>query len=495
MSILGEVKEEQRERNKPDTRVVQVKEYMPSEQPENWTMKAVDLFNKDDNGVPKEYTVSIVNDNPNVLRVNDFANNSSMSHTQVGGIIRLDRAIERADGSLVARHAQRLCKDDSCTRQDKKMEISKIGIDRNWVKVLPAGRGPDGRPKEYTTAQNGRQHRGFALVIPEQMKEVSAVSGQDDLKAKFREAAELAINEAPEKTRPMVRLRVPEDNNVVEAVIQTLKRDDQGNYQEMTHNEKIEAFFNNGTVSSVLQKASAVEGVEMHMAAGYRANVFGTTLDFQTNQPLEKSSVEEMLEETQRRITRPDPDKPNQVKLVSQQPEYVLSVTSIEIPHLDPRGNPSQRNGATLSTLQRIPGVVASPVGHPDHVTENPYQAEWDALRNPAGQPAATQGSAMSPQQAAYQAQAPDNRQAASAAQAAPANEAPAPIEDAGEPVPGNDTPAESAETATTAADPGLDAQADAQADMALDELPDDDWNGLDDGLDPDELESQLGLG
>ncbi|TBW57434.1 hypothetical protein EZI54_07180 [Marinobacter halodurans] len=490
LNVFAQAKNEVREANRPSTRVIQVDRYLPHENPGQWKIEGTDIYNLDEKGAPKKVTVMVNNPDGNVMGVSDFANRNSLTHTEVGGFIRVDRAIERGNGNIMARHLKRLSIDKSLTRIDQRMETAKIGIGKNWVKIRPFGQlQADGRPKEFANANNnGRQHRGLAYVIPEEQSEIDINVASDDINGKLKKAAEQAIDKAPDKTSPMVRLRIDGINDGPEIIMPNQIRDPQtGNYANATREQQLDAFFNNNMLQAILRNLESNQmDTVIHAGHGFTVGVFGTTVDFQTGQPLEKSAVEQMISETQRRITRPDSaGKPVEVE---RRQEYKLAITSIEIPFKDPKGNPSQRNNATLTSLGVQPGVVASPVGHPNHVTENPYAHEWSALRQsqaPAPAPAAA-APANDGHQASYEAQAPIHNGATNNQ----ANDA------AAQPQPSSQAPAASAEQASH--DQQIDAALAAQADMALDELPDDmpdDFDLMPSPDDLDDLEQQTGMG
>lgn len=492
MSLFGNIKKQSREANKPRTRVIKVDEYIKDQNVENWKIRGTDLFETDDQGVPKEVVVSVRNDNKDIQGVADFANPNSLCATDIGGVIRVDRAVERGNGQIVAPHMQRLSRTSDLVRKDEKMESNKIGIHQAWVKVLPIMDRSTGKPAEFAT-RNKPQHRGNAFVIPKASaeNELAITIGKDDLQSKLREAAEQAIDEAPEKTLPMVRLRTDMDQTPLEIVMPLRIADGQGNYQNATREQQIEAFFNHSDTQGLMDAVNQIpEGTAIYSAAGFRTGVFGSTLDFQSGQP-QTSLVEEMARTTQRRITRPNEEgKPYVEKAF---PEYKLGVISIEIPYLDAQDQPSQRHFANLKSLGPEPSVTASPVAKMGQHTPNPFAEEWQKFRNAPsqgaqqgsqGETAANDGTTTA-QQASYRAQEPDNRAAAATAATATAAQA------------GATEPAQAEPAASEPAADDVAPDVAAQADMVGD-LPDDgfdfgeDWGDLPDA---DELENQLGAG
>lgn len=371
MSIFDQQKKTLREQRRPFTTVIQVEKYEVGSDKSKNRIIGKDLYNLDENGVPKTVSVAINNPNNDGIRsVHNFAKRGDLVHTEVGGIIRLDRAIKRAGGSeYVAPHAQRIAMTSDMNRMDDSGEEYKIAFAKAYVKVLPIMDRQTREPREFATSKQGTViHRGSAYVFPEENvseKNVVHLSVGPGFAGQLRKLAEQAIDGAPDKTQPLVMLRDEVPTNVSEMRVPSIKKDESsGNYVPMTKEESLDAFMETQAVkafvdaaSSEAEGAGSIEGV-----VGFSLNVFGNPYDEAGQRT--KSRVELMANETLRRFPRPDLDGERQSAVNGNQ-EYSLGIASYSIAQ-------GERNNANLESLGRMPGVKATPNAGLSE-TPNPY--------------------------------------------------------------------------------------------------------------------------
>jgi hypothetical protein len=417
MSIFEQQKKTLQEQRRPFTTVIQVTDYQVGQDKSKNRIIGKDLYDTDENGVPKEVSVAIHNPNNDGIRsVHNFAKRGDLVHTEKGGIIRLDRAVKRAGGSeYVAPHAQRIAMNGEMNRMDDNGEEYKIAFAKAYVKVLPFMDRQTRQPREFATSNpNNPIHRGSAFIFPEDnAKEENATTlnvgkgFSEELKA----LAGKAIDEAPEKAQPLVMLRDKDPKNVSEMRVPNVKKDEKtGNYVMMTRDESLDAFMQTQAVQAMVNAAEGmpagsgtVQGV-----VGFSINVFGSPLNEKGERV--KSRVEQMAEETVRRFPRPDKDGEPQAALKGNQ-EYALSIVSYSIAQ-------GERNNVNLESLGRMPGVKATPNAGLSE-TPNPhwpkdengnlvsFTTSQTAANQPAPAAAQPQDSQKAVQQASYAAQAP----------------------------------------------------------------------------------------
>jgi len=90
LDIMDQAKKIGRERNKVRSTVIKIEEYkIDSKDPSKSVIIGRDMFDKDENGIPKKVEVKHANDKTN--GINEFANPSALMHTAVGGLVRLSQ--------------------------------------------------------------------------------------------------------------------------------------------------------------------------------------------------------------------------------------------------------------------------------------------------------------------------------------------------------------------------------------------------------------------
>ncbi|MGX1201225.1 hypothetical protein [Marinobacter sp. MBR-105] len=447
MSLFEQVKKDMAALRKPQTTVVKVKGYeLNSDVPGKSFIVAEDLLNKDDAGNPKQVRV-FINDPSGKLRgVNHFANKSNTVHTEVGGLIRLDRFIKKGD-DYVCRHMQRIAQDASMTRMDDRNVTYKIGFDEAWVKVVPHM--SNGEPITYKVRNNGQIQRGSVNVIPKAAQAVEVIPGDGKLLDQLTAVASKAIDAAPEKTAALLLLRAPDSAEVIEITIPSVIEEAENKYRPRTKEEQMAVLPELDGIQMLLKNEEAMKGSVIEALPGYRMKVFGSVLD-EAGNPVE-GRVREMARETCRMFSKPVEGKA-EPDLIPGGQEYALALISYEIPQKE------NSNNANLVTLGRVPGVTASPNAGRD-ITPNPFYA------NNQTQTVTTQAAPA----AAAAAKAPAQEASAASPAAAPAAK-PAPAAASGQPE-----------------EPPM--PTDAELDMLLDQS-----EGMDDlDFDMDDIERQLG--
>jgi len=418
MDIFGKVNEIQRESNKKDATVFKIEKYELDRDPKKCAMIGHDMLNMDENGVPKKVKVLFNDPSGKSQNIKDYADESSMSHTMPGGMVRLDKLRVNADGSYVCSHMQRISKQGGL-RNDRNGNQHETGIARAWTKVLPL-LDDDGNIAELTAGSGNKFSRGRAMLIPEESKGSPLTFG-DNFKADLKAAAKRAIDAAPDKTKPILLLRQEANNKVKELVIPNTKPDESGNYVPMTKEEQL-AIVDNLKMTQNFYAANEdpkAKGVTMEAVPGFQVDVYGMLNDPKSGTRLDKPRVQTMVNDTARQFALPK--KPGQKRpdmVPHDQPEYKLSVVSYEIP------KSGDQDSANLTTLGTVPGKTASPNAGLT-VTPNPYYENPNvAQAEKASQQAAQNQGAQQTQAASQGAQ---NTQATqTAAQEAPATEAPA---------------------------------------------------------------------
>jgi hypothetical protein len=425
MSIFDQQKKTLQEQRRPFTTVIQVESYQVSQDKAKNRIVGKDLYDLDENGVPKTVSVAINNPNNDGIRsVHNFAKRGDLVHTEKGGMIRIDRAVKRAGGSeYVAPHAQRIAMNADMNRMDDNGEEYKIAFAKAYVKVVPVMDRQTREPREFST-KSSPIHRGSAFIFPEEnTTEKAAVTlaiGKnfgDELKA----LAGKAFDEAPEKAQPMVMLRDPDPKNVSEMRVPSIKKDEKtGNYVPMSRDEALDAFMETQAVKAFVDAATqAPEGSgSVQGIVGYSINVFGSPLNDKGERVT--SRVEQMAKETVRRFPRPDVDNQRQEPIMGNQ-EYALAIVSYSIAQ-------GERNNVNLESLGRMPGVKATPNAGLSE-TPNPH---WP--RDDEGNMVSFTTSTPAANQPAAAATAASPAPAASASKEAVAAQAPIPEPESDEP-------------------------------------------------------------
>lgn len=426
MNIFADVKKDLRQQYKKNTTILKLEKYELDRDPKKCAMIGVDMMNTDENGVPKKVKVFFHDAAGKSRGIQDFADENAMMHTQPGGMIRLDRFVERPDGSYVCGHMQRVAKKEGI-RTARGGEEFAVGISRAWTKILPM-RNEDGKIAEIQGEKNSFS-RGRALVMPEQNAPVKATFGEGFAES-LRGVAKQAIENAPDKSKPAILLRhepTPEGQangtpNFIEIVLPNKTQDEAGNYVPMTKEQQLAVFDQHRVVQALLarNKQDEVKGFEFEAIPGFQLDVYGMLNDPHSGKRLENPRVQSMVNDTARQFALPK--KPGQTRpdmVAHDKPEYKLAVISYEIPKSDDNGQ------ASLQTLGAVPSVTASPDAGLS-VTPNPYYVDNKVQQAVDASQAAQSQQA---QQTANTAQEAPAEQPAAAAASAP-EPAPQPSED-----------------------------------------------------------------
>lgn len=366
MDIFSKANKMQAQAHKKDATIVKIEKYELDRNPAKCTIIGTDMFNNDENGVPKKVKVHFYDKSGKSQNIQDYADEGSMSHTMPGGMVRLDKVQVRADGSYVCSHMQRVSKKDG-PRTDRTGNQYDTKIARAWVKALP-NLDDTGAIATYKTGSGLPFSRGRTLVVPEDSKGQNLVMGPD-FREQFKAAAKAAIEQAPEKTKPLLLLRQPDNNNSKEVVIPNQRQDESGNYVLMTKQEQIDVIDNLKAVQTfyTMSDSEDAAGVELEAVPGFQLDMHGFLNDPKSGQPLEKPRVQSFVNETTRTFVLPQkPGEKERQTVPHDKREYKLAVISYDIPSAE------EARSATLQTLGTVPGHTASPNAGLT-VTPNPY--------------------------------------------------------------------------------------------------------------------------
>src|SRR5690554_4429481 len=200
MDIMSKARQIGRERNKVQTTVFKLEEYVIDQDPRKSKMIGLDMFNKDENGNPKKVEVYHFHKDNKTQSINDFANRSAMMHTRPGGLIRLSQFKVNPDGSYTTSHMQRIAEDDGpkITANQTKFDINYM---KGWTKLYPR-RNPD-KSLEIVKRSGKLYHKADVMVIPENAKPVTMNFGADSFDAELQTALETAINDTPRGAQPI----------------------------------------------------------------------------------------------------------------------------------------------------------------------------------------------------------------------------------------------------------------------------------------------------
>lgn len=386
MSIFQKVQKDIAKMRKPQTTVIQVEGYtLNKDIPGKSFITGKDLLNKDEAGNPKVVKVIVNDPDGKVMGVNKFANKSSLVHTEPGGLIRLDRFIARGN-EYTCRHMQRIAQDSSMIRTDEGGTDYKIGMDEAWVKVRP-DTDRNGDITTFNVRNNGLIHRGRAFLVPKANQPAMIKGGEAPLLDQIKAVAEKAIDQAPEKTLPMIMLRDPSSAAVIEVIIPNTIEREEGKRDLRTKEEMLAILPELDNVQVLLNNENELKGMTLEALPGYQMKVFGSIKDQQTGEEIE-GHVRKLSRETTRMFAKPVEGK-DRPEMVPGNQEYALGIVSYEIPQRE------QSTTANLITLGRIPGQVASPNAGRD-TTPNPFYNNQEA---PATQ--TTQSTASEPAQSA----------------------------------------------------------------------------------------------
>lgn len=432
MSIMKKARQIGRERNKVQTTVFKLEEYVIDQDPRKSKMVGYDMFNKDQNGNPKKVEVYHFHKDNKTNSINDFANRSAMMHTRPGGLIRLSQYKVRPDGAYVTSHMQRIAEEDGpkIAANQSKFDIHYM---KGWAKVYPF-KNKDNRNElliQKSNNGNSLRHKANIMVIPEDAKPVAMHFGSDTFDSELKTVLEKAINNAPKGTRPMIVVREKNYLGAKEIVIPNFKRDADQNLTPLTKEEMINAAMETKELSGTyLPTHEAMKGAgetgELEFVPGFNIQAIGLKWDGRSmkknpqtgeDEPayIDKSKIEEWIQETAQYHALPkgeDDAKPRYV-MDKGAPQYTASVLSYRVRQVAD----GEFASADLDTLGRDLGakIRTSPNAGLD-VKPNPHQ--------PKEQPAASQATQTAPAQPVTE-PAPA---AATAAQPAPAQPAPAQV-------------------------------------------------------------------
>lgn len=482
-----------RQRNQNMTTVIRVKEYKFDKQnPKMSTIIAEDLFNKDENGLPK--TVEVRHVNEKAQGVNEFGDRRAMMHTGVGGTIRLSRYKVDGNGTYLAEHMQRISETDG-PKIDGKQVAWDINFLKAWVKAYPLRDKNDPSQLAMFNLSGRLFHKANVMVVPEDAK-VSTIEfgsleqGEDTFETQFRSALSKAIDDAPGGALPMLVCRIKGWLDAREITVGNYKLDANKNRIALTKEEMIDGVIANSKVYQELllshKQAVAQETVvPCEAVAGFRLGAIGMKWDGKSKvkndqgdeEPnfIDRSTVENVISETAQRHKLPQtPGSTKTLWAVDEEaaPQYAFGVVSYRRKQVEP-GEVSQ---CDMETFGRDSGaqLQVSPNAGLDE-KPNPYLAQQP--QNQASQTTQTN-----------QAQEPANPPAASNQQApaAQTSQTAAPEHQAAAPA------NQSAQTTQTnqVAQPN---QGSPKIEETEDELPPQEDFGLEDfDIDMDELEGQL---
>ncbi|WP_286715041.1 hypothetical protein [Marinobacter sp. tcs-11] len=406
-----------RQRNQQKTTVIKIEEYqIDTQDPKKSKIIGLDMFSKDDNGIPKRVEVRHYNEKTN--GINDFANPGAMMHTEVGGMIRLSKYKVDGNGAYVTDHMQRISK-NAGPKVAANQEKSDICFSKGWVKIYPK-RDPGDKSKLEIAERGGRlYHRADVMVIPEDASVTKMHFGSDAFDGELHKALNDAIDMAPRGTQPMIMVRMPGRLQAEEIRLNAYKLDDQRNAVPLTKEEIIENAMSRSRLAtsyipSHRQALDSGETGECEFVTGFTLGAIGLKWDGRSMQKNaqtgaeepkynERSKIEDFISETAQRHRLPQ--EPGQTKtlyaLDDGAPQYSFGVLSYRSKQV-PEGRFAM---ADLDTFGRDHGVQlrVSPNAGLDE-KPNPYEAVPTANTHQVTQP--NQPAANQPSQPAAQQQA-----------------------------------------------------------------------------------------
>lgn len=481
VDIMGKAREIGRERNKMRSTVFKLEEYQIEQDPRKSKMIGYDMFNMDENGVPKKVEVYHYHKDNKTQDINNFATRSAMMHTRPGGLIRLSQFKVNGDGSYTTSHMQRIAEDDGpkVSSNQTKFDISFM---KGWTKIYPK---KDAERNLEIFKRGGRLfHKADVMVIPEDSKPATMNFGTPEFDAELQAILEQAINDAPRGTQPMIMVRQAGKLTAEEIRFPNFKMDAENKAVPLTKEEIIQRVMTSGKLADKYLPAHQAclaenEPGQVEFVPGFAIQAIGLKWDGKSMQKNpqtgedepkynDRSTIEQFILETAQRHRLPKEEGDTKTRYALDQggPQYTFGILSYRTKQV-PEGTHVQ---ADLDTLGRDHGAKmwTSPNAGLD-VKPNPYK--------PATQ---TPNQGTSETAPAAQNEAPAN-QAQGAAPAAAASQA-------SQPAPQNSQPASQPTQAA-----GQPETVEEEPDMG-DEVPD---FGLDDFADDfedslDELESEM---
>lgn len=487
-----------RQRNQTKTTVIKIEKYeIDTQDPKKSKIIGLDMFSKDENGIPKRVEVKHLNEKTN--GINDFANPGALMHTEEGGLLRLSQYRVDGSGAYVAAHMQRISKNDG-PKVSASQEKFDVSYTKGWTKVYPK-RDPADTSKLAIFERGGRLfHRADIMVVPEDASVTEMNFGADTFEKELDQALNNAIDMAPRGTQPMILVRMPGQMKADEIRLNNFKLDEQRNAipltkEEMIDNAKANSKLATSYIPSHRQARDAGQTGQCEFVSGFTLGAIGLKWDGRSMQKNpetgadeprynDKSLIEEFISETAQRHALPkeEGDTKTRYALDAGAPQYSFSVLSYRTKQV-PDGEHVQSD---LDTLGRDHGVRlrVSPNAGLDE-KPNPYRPQQTQATQPApaasAQPApqATQPAAAAQPAPATQTAAATTAAAASTTQAATQ----APAQEATQPAPATQ-PATQAPQAEVVEE--VDELAE-QTDFGLDDFADSNFE-----VDMDDIEQQL---
>ncbi|ABM21109.1 hypothetical protein Maqu_4258 (plasmid) [Marinobacter nauticus VT8] len=494
-----------RQRNQVKTTVIKIEEYqIDTQDPKKSKIIGLDMFEKDENGIPKRVEVRHFNDKSN--GINEFANPSALMHTEVGGLIRLSKYKVDGSGAYVTDHMQRISKNGN-PKTSASQDKYDVSFMKGWTKIYPK-RDPADTSKLAIFERGGRLfHRADVMVVPEDAAVTQMNFGADTFEAELDKALNNAIDMAPRGTQPMLLVRMPGQLKADEIRLSNFKMDDQQNAVPLTKEEMIENAKTNSKLAtsyipSHKQARDAGQTGQCEFVSGFALGAIGMKWDGRSMQKnpqtgqdepkyAEKSLIENFISETAQRHPLPKEEGATKTQYVldAGAPQYSYSVLSYRTKRV-PEGQHVQSD---LDTLGRDHGVKlrVSPNAGLDE-KPNPYKPAQPTAQQQA---APTNQAANQPTQPAAQQQPPVSQgQPAGVQQTAAINQPQAAAQQTAQETPQTAPVNHTAQQTTTVAAPTtstpeveeVDDLAE-QTDFGLDDFADSSFE-----VDMDDIEEQL---
>ncbi|ARM86228.1 hypothetical protein [Marinobacter salarius] len=411
LDIMDKAKKIGRDRNKVRSTVIKIEEYkIDKADPKNSVIVGLDMFNKDDNGIPKKVEVKHVNEKTNGIA--EFANPGAMMHTAVGGMVRLSQYRVGGDGKYLSNHMQRIAKDDGpkVSASQDKFDISFM---KGWTKIYPKKE----QSGELAIFERNKKlfHRADAMVVPDDAKSHTMNFGDDSFDKELDAALASAIDLAPAGTQPMLVVRMAGKLQADEIRIRNFRMDgDNGavplTKEEMIHEAKNSAGkLNNNYVAAHKAAKDAGETGQAEFVTGFALNAIGLKWDGKSTQRdpesgedipkyNDRSLIEEFMSETAQRHEIPNDDGSTKRRYAVDDgaPQYAFGILS----YRTKRGDEGEFVQSDLDTFGRDRGasMLVSPNAGLDE-KPNPYHTAAQAAASAQGKPAAAAAQPSKPEE------------------------------------------------------------------------------------------------
>ena len=430
-------KELTRQRNQTKTTVIQIEEYqIDTEDPKKSRIIGLDMFNKDENGVPKRVEVKHLNDKTN--GINEFANPSALMYTAVGGLVRLSQYRVDGSGAYMANHMQRIAR-DSGPKVSGSQDKFDIHYMKGWTKIYPKRDRANNNALQIFDRGGRLFHRADVMVVPDDAPVTEMNFGSDTFEKELDEALNKAIDMAPKGAQPMIVVRMKGQLNADEIRLSHYRLDAERKPVPLTKEEIIKNAKENSELAtsyipSHRQAKDAGQVGQCEFVAGFALNAIGLKWDGRSKQKNpqtgedeprynERSLIENFISETAQRHALPRVEGENKTKYVLDNgaPQYSFGILSYRTKQV-PDGAFTQSD---LDTFGRDHGVKlrVSPNAGLDE-KPNPYAPKPAPTQAAAQAPTTTHEAAASqtPAESRSQtaAQAPSAEQTAAASQPAP---------------------------------------------------------------------------